>query len=190
MSFLSSSRHPQNCSCVPQSSLPFPAQGMLQIWGSVHLSAPTCKLEAVAQRQRDLSGIDAPQTREKQKLLRTFGCATGLPRSQPGASLARGATRGVSPGDPCSGFSPCLRHPKKNPKPWSCRHTAMEWPRGECRYPGASHQAGSCCSPGAQLSSGRSEMLYLVCVSMELPSLLAPPPAAPTGYISTRLIST
>lgn len=111
---------------------------MLQIWGSVHLSAPTCKLEAVAQRQRDLSGIDAPQTREKQKLLRTFGCATGLPRSQPGASLARGATRGVSPGDPCSGFSPCLRHPKKNPKPWSCRHTAMEWPRGECRYPGAS----------------------------------------------------
>lgn len=90
---------------------------MLQIWGSVHLSAPTCKLEAVAQRQRDLTGIDAPQTREKQKLLRTFGCATGLPRSQPGASLARGATRGVSPGDPCSGFSPCLRHPKKTPSP-------------------------------------------------------------------------
>lgn len=89
---------------------------MLQIWGSVHLSAPTCKLEAVAQRQRDLTGIDAPQTREKQKFLRTFGCATGLPRSQPGASLARGATRGVSPGDPCSGFSPCLRHPKKKPQ--------------------------------------------------------------------------
>ena len=142
MPFFSSLRHRQNCFHLPQSSLPSPARGMLQLWGSVCLSARAHTPLTANSRPRHrgskipqelvLAGNDDPRLRKKKRLMKTFTSAAGLSgqltatRSFLGTAELRAVFIQVHP---CSGFSLCLGHPKKpSPgamhKPRSC----TEWP--------------------------------------------------------------